>query len=453
MRANSVNYTSLSLLLNIDGIPLFNSSSGEFYPILFSVPTAEELDGKVFPVGIYYGEKKPDSLSQFLKYFIEELNDVINNGYGSMDINLLGFCCDTPAKSYILGITSHVGFKSCTRCKIHGQTVERRRVFLEIDCPPRTHEDFINNVDTVYQPRSTPLVDIPSVDFVKSFTLDYMHLICLGVLRTLLFMWFKGPLPNKMSKNQRDLISDRLLVLRGHIPSDFVRKPRPIDVIKSWKATELRAFLLYLGPVVLKGVLSDTKYKNFLSLHCASTIILRSELCRNDDYLELSRKLFKYFINSVKTLYGEMYISHNFHNLIHIVDDVHHFRTRIPNFTVHSVSAFPFENFLQQLKKRVRGHNKPLQQIGRRLSEMFSQGHDIFGKHEKKREFSSQHNDGPLPAFCVSPQYSKLYHNKCEITVTAPNNCVKVKNGKVFVIENFAFSNELRKIVAIGRGL
>lgn len=46
--------------------------------------------------------RKPDSLSDFLNEFITELKDVIANGFGKLKVNLLGFCCDTPAKSYIL---------------------------------------------------------------------------------------------------------------------------------------------------------------------------------------------------------------------------------------------------------------------------------------------------------------------------------------------------------------
>jgi len=48
----------LGLIFNIDGLPLFRSSSSELYPIMFSITNVSELKSKVFPVGLYYGEKK-----------------------------------------------------------------------------------------------------------------------------------------------------------------------------------------------------------------------------------------------------------------------------------------------------------------------------------------------------------------------------------------------------------
>lgn len=73
-----------------------------------------------------------------------------------------------------------------------------------------------------------------------------------------------------------------------------------------------------------------------------------------------------YFVQTVQEIYGDMFITHNIHNSIHIVDDADFFANIIPNFTVHSISPFPFDNYLQSVKRKVRGHSRPLQQIGRK---------------------------------------------------------------------------------------
>lgn len=114
------NISTFKLLVNIDGLPLFKSSSAQVYPILCSVVSIPELRKKVFPIGIYYGEEKPDDLNKYLQDFIEEINNLIEHGlhFGNHTVLLEGtyFVCDAPAKSYIMGTVSYTGFSSCTRC-------------------------------------------------------------------------------------------------------------------------------------------------------------------------------------------------------------------------------------------------------------------------------------------------------------------------------------------------
>lgn len=112
----------LHLLFNIDGLPLFKSSAGEVYPILFCVPTVSLIKNHVFPVGIYYGKQKPEDVTCLLNKFLDELIDILRSGVEykgkHIAIKLLGFCCDAPAKSYIMGVVGHGGYYSCTRCHV-----------------------------------------------------------------------------------------------------------------------------------------------------------------------------------------------------------------------------------------------------------------------------------------------------------------------------------------------
>ena len=39
------------------------------------------------------------------------------------------------------------------------------------------------------------------------------------------------------------------------MPSEFARQPSGLDELKIWKATELRTFLLHVGPIVLNYIL------------------------------------------------------------------------------------------------------------------------------------------------------------------------------------------------------
>jgi len=94
----------------------------------------------------------------------------------------------SPAKSYLLKIKGHAGFYSCTRCIVQGECLLRRVGFPKLDCQKRTREDFINHIQEHYHmsEKITEIINIPGVNIVDSFVLDYMHLVCLGVVKKIL---------------------------------------------------------------------------------------------------------------------------------------------------------------------------------------------------------------------------------------------------------------------------
>src|SRR5713101_4936965 len=81
------------------------------------------------------------------------------------------------------------------------------------------------------------------------------------------------------------------------------------------------------------------------------------------NYIDYAHSLFVHFVQSFGELYGEEYISHNVHGLIHLCDDVRKFGS------LDSFSAFKFENYMQHLKKCLRKPDQPLQQLVRRFLE------------------------------------------------------------------------------------
>ena len=95
-----------------------------------------------------------------------------------------------------------------------------------------------------------------------------MHLICLGVVRKLVWLWLCSPLElrRRLSAHQVAEISDNLISMKPFIPKEFARKPRSLSEWQRWKATEFRQLLLYTGPVVFASKLPDAVYHNFLLL-------------------------------------------------------------------------------------------------------------------------------------------------------------------------------------------
>ncbi len=133
---------------------------------------------------------------------------------------------------------------------------------------------------------------------VSGFPCDYMHLVCVGVVRICLICeWALAAscIPVFLPDNSH--ISGKLLALRSHIPSEFARRPRALDERFWWKATKLRQFLLYTGPVVLRDVLTTEVYQNFMLLPVSIYILASPTYCflLNDFANTLLRLLVQHF--------------------------------------------------------------------------------------------------------------------------------------------------------------
>ena len=77
---------------------------------------------------------------------------------------------------------------------------------------------------------SSPLKDL-SVGMVTQFPLDCMHLVCLGVMKRLIWLWLKGPVANltRIWTHSIETISSALHTSSGVLPKEFRRKCRAIN--------------------------------------------------------------------------------------------------------------------------------------------------------------------------------------------------------------------------------
>lgn len=338
---------TIRLLIGIDGLPLAKSSDSQFWPILCRIQNVSNFNSQVFLVGLYWGKQKPQNSNEFLVQLVNELKilciDGISLPCSKKKIVVHAVCCDVPAKSYVLGTKGHSGFSSCTKCTVTGVYLERRVCFPETNFTKRTHEQFLKRNDEDFQISETIsiLTEIPGINMVDSFPNDIMHCVYLGVGKKLLLLWL-GHIKNvslcRLPSQKINSISIRLLNMKQSITSDFVRSPRGLNEVLRWKATEFRLFILYTGPIAVKLIISKQFYSHFLCLHVAITILLSP---RYEHLLEFANELLSYFVSKFGELYGEEFISHNVHSLLHLCDD---YKIYGP---LDKCSCFPFENFMQ----------------------------------------------------------------------------------------------------------
>jgi hypothetical protein len=430
---NKVTNDVISIQVNIDGLPLFKSSSMQLWPILGKLK--QPIDSEPFMIGVFAGTGKPQDVNEYLKEFVDEVTQLEMSGVMLCDRSVMvclhSFVCDAPARGFLKKIKSFTGYSGCERCSQTGKYLGGRMTFPEVSAHRRTNEEFINMSDEDHHLSTdpSPLTVLSSIGMVSSFVLDYMHLVCLGVVRRLLIFWIRGPLLVRLPANSVKEISRQMLLLRSSVPCEFSRRPRSLSEIDRWKATEFRQFVLFTGPQVLKKVLPLSLYNHFLLLHVAMTCLISQKLSAR--MCEFARKLLINFVQYGSDAYGREFVVYNVHNLIHLPDDVEKFGC------LDNISCFPFENYLGQLKKAVRKPALPLQQVVKRVCEQ-------------------QHLLSPVPSAALSAQYpimknavaTCLDDNECHKFTTAclqnctlstkeRDNCVLMKDGKIGRIQYF----------------
>lgn len=338
--------TELKLNINIDGLPITKSTSSQFWPILGAI--VANFYTEPFVIGIYHGNSKPQDV--FLKPFVDEAKFILDSGLningGIIRIKFNAIICDVPAKSFVCGIKSHTGYFSCIKCIQEGEFIHNKVVFLKQNSTLRTdlsfksrqHEEY--HVDK-YLIKPT-ILETLNIGMVSDVPLDCMHLIFLGVNKTMLRFWIKGPINIRLIAVLLHKAQKLNSKLKMFIPIEFARRLRDLLDLDRWKATEHKLFALYTGIIIMKNVLSKKLYIHFTCLCVAVRIVSDKQYKHLLDY---AQSLFEFFVQKFREYYGDQYLSHNVHNLIHICNDVKRFGT------IDSYSAFKFENYLYTIKK------------------------------------------------------------------------------------------------------
>lgn len=175
---------TLEISFNVDGIPLLkvtNYNCGLFWEKLI-----KNFNSIPFVVSIFCGTSKPKPLDIFLEKFIDELNDILKNGFyfnkNYLKIEVHSFVCDAPARTFLKCTKTHSGYSSCDKCIEPGEYYKNKVVFTNETAQKRTDESFRKQTDDDHHHGLSPLLALP-IDLITCFPTDYMHNICLGWLK------------------------------------------------------------------------------------------------------------------------------------------------------------------------------------------------------------------------------------------------------------------------------
>ena len=242
---------TVKLIINVDGLPLFKSSTQCFWPILACCSASVRTPP--FLVALFCGNGKPNSLDDFMSSFFDEYDCLSSLGYGHGNeryiIKIEAFSCDMPARQFLKNIKGHTGYHACERCTIKGSIkselcgsaeehahMKKNMAFLGTNCPSKSNQlfndfaYFSKDFSKTHQIGYTILMD-HYIQCVTSLTMDVMHAVFLGFVRRHLNFLTGGPRKCKLSNHQLKRLSNDLIRLEEYWPSDFQHRPRGLDTV------------------------------------------------------------------------------------------------------------------------------------------------------------------------------------------------------------------------------
>lgn len=360
---------TLTLNINIDGVPLFESSKSVFWPILGMFTEFPRL--KPFVIGLYFDENggKPKDINDYLQEFVDEMTDLLIEGFNGTIFKLGNCPLDAPALAFVKDTKAYNSKKACHKCDITGSFVSGRMCFPQVEnLTLRTDETFRSRNDPLHHQSTSPspLEKLP-MNMVDNFNLDYLHVALLGVIKKklkILMDKFKMPthstLRNKLKLTNIEAINRITMMARETQPVEIQRAIRTLDYLPKMKGKEFRTFILYYGIVALRNNVHKDLFENYLLLHIALTICLSDQ---HKHLLDVAELCFKKFVKDFKALYGHCLASYNVHSTLHLVNEVRRWGP------LDNYSTFPYENMLGFLKQLPNSGHRPLEQTVNRYLE------------------------------------------------------------------------------------
>ena len=267
----------------------------------------------VLLLALWFGNKKPPrkALLDHPLFDLRRLQEdgIVVNGRQYF-VRVLIVTTDTVARTIPWNMTQFNGKCGCNFCLMIGRRVKKGNGTVQVYPEPsdgtiveqRTLEQHMRDMAEVIRTKKTingirgetPFVGLPGFDFIKACVPEYMHAVCLGVIKALLNLWFKGKRTKGDwfigSKRNIQIINGRLNNLKP--PSEVTRTPGAIDDLKNWKASMFRSFALYY--FVLEDLLPKKYFDHFKSLSYGLNVLLQERV--HVQRVENVRPLFLQFV-------------------------------------------------------------------------------------------------------------------------------------------------------------
>lgn len=295
-----------------------------------------------------------------------------------------------------------------------------------MDAPLRTDKDFKDKSQPQHHHFTSLLEEILEILGVSEAPLDGMHLIYACVARRILF-WFNSDTVNykfRLSSAQIEMVNNLLEVAASTKPVEFARPVRDIKSYKNYKCTQLRQFLLYVGIVALRNVLTKFQYEHFLLLVIG--IRLLSDEKRFKQNNDTARSMLREYVDILAKKYGKWRVVYSMHNLIHLPDEV-----LTQDEPLDKFSMWDFETANSGLKEFTKRQGVYLQQGYNRTIEKYT--HRFNNKLPEKKypmvqfQTGCEYGDGNIE----KKYFARVLFQKFMIDASPANRWFLTKSGEV----------------------
>lgn len=420
----------------VDGLKISKSTKDEVWIIMMNIRnvTKHRLTPKV--IGVHYDIKKPQNFNEFLWPFVMELLEILEDRFvfdgKSLELKILNFVLDAPARTSCKAIKHINGYNGCDYCLAEGDCIDHRMAFLNLDAPLRNDEEYrARKYDDYHKMES--VFELLPIDMIDAFPPDYLHCSLLGEMN-----WILGYIrdtPKVLSSQDYIRIEERIEQFKLYQPLEFQRGLRSfIDHLGHMKGTEFRQYLLFVFPMLLDGIVSDEIMGNFLKLHIASIIFAHK---RFQCYYEEADKLVRMFLLEFAEIYHPRHVVYVFHALSHMKRFVEKYGPW-DNF-----STFEYESYNSTVKDFIHGNVMPLSQIANRIVEIYNTEKHEFGTEKRRIEIRDRQENG---SFAVLKYYDLTFQINC-----VGQNFMLLKSGEGVKLTRIIYNVETQSIELTGK--
>jgi len=380
---------NLSIIVFVDDAKLSKSGTSGIicasFSMILDLPPMIRNSFKNIITNFLINSKKVD-INKFMEKNMQGFERVLKNGImvasnEKLNIKLVGAIADAPAMAKLVNMNQYNGYYGCVHCLHPGERLENfaKTVFpYSKNIKPRLNSDYLYQVKRAHIINDTYMGVKGScwlskfIQIPENIILDYMHLSCIGVVKSLKFLWLDSKREDNwfisklsfikffwlsyfiliIGKKEIDLVNVKLKNIR--FPLEFPRAIRQLSEINDFKATEFRNFLFYLIVFVFQKILPDEYYEHFLLYVTAIRLLCQHQISMED--LMDANCLLNYFSFQFKRLYGIENMSYKLHAHIHLITQIFRYGR------LNTISCFPFEGksiefILLKLKNKLETYN------------------------------------------------------------------------------------------------
>ena len=196
----------------------------------------------------------------------------------------------------------------------------------------------------------SPFMDYPGFDYINGFPAEYLHLVCLGVMKRMLELSFSiGDTRKRITK--RKLSSPNLFNIKMAIQkvvSEFGRRGRNMD-FKVMKGEEFRNVILFFFPFVLETIKEDSRdAKSERKLWMVFVFQIRAYVLPDQEYSNVSNDELDMCTNEFAILFEHLYGTSNSSYNIHMMSHLKQVRSK---GKLTDTSTFKHESYYGEMRR------------------------------------------------------------------------------------------------------